>query len=87
MTKPGKVVIIIVQVIVEPLGLRQERILEKQVRGERVVDHRVGAARKVRIDWELRVKFGFSLALLNDGRESTFGFRLAGTLGIACDVR
>lgn len=47
MTQPRKVVIIIVQVIVEPLGLRQERILEKQVSGERVIDHRVGAACKV----------------------------------------
>lgn len=48
MTQPRKFVIIIVQMIVEPLvGLRQERILEKQVRGECVIDHRVGTASKV----------------------------------------
>lgn len=48
MTQPRKVVMIIVQLIVEPLiGLRQERILEKQVCGECVIDHWVGSARKV----------------------------------------
>lgn len=87
MAQPRKVVIIIIQVIVKPLiRLRQERVLKEEMRRQRVVDHRVGAAREVRIDWELRRKFGFSLTLLDDGRESTFGLRLAVRLRVACDV-
>lgn len=80
--------IIIVQMIVEPLvGLRQERILEKQIRDERVIDHRIaGGAGEVRIDGKLRRKFGFSVALLDDRRECTFGLRLATGIRVACDV-
>lgn len=75
--------------IVKPLiRLRQERILEKQIRDERVIDHRIGGgAVEVRIDRELRRKFGFSMTLLDDGRECTFGLRLAAGVRVACDVR
>lgn len=87
MTQPGKVVVVIVQMIVKPLiGLRQERILKEKIRDECVINHRIGSGRELRIDWELRCKFGFSLALLDDGCEGAFGLRLVVRVAVASDV-
>lgn len=88
MTKPWKVVVVIVQVIVEPLiRLRQERILKEEMSGERMVDQaRIRSAGKLRIDGKLRCKFGFSLALLDDGCEGAFGLSTARHFSVARDV-
>lgn len=88
MTKPGKVIVIIVQMIVKPLiGLRQERVLEKEMCRQSVVDQaRVGSTGELRIDWKLRCKFGFALTLLDDGCEGSFGLCTAWRFSVARDV-
>lgn len=100
MSQPGKVVVVIVQVIIQPLiRLRQEGILKEEMCGESMIeDSRIscgssGSARTTklyRIDGKVRCKFGFSTATtssLDDGRESTFSFcRFFAPIAVRCDV-